>query len=77
MLLLLIILERLLRNINTSFEFYRITTGHHGSKAQADDDGDSDGDSMDDDEIRPLTQAELKKKIIKGVGSKRKGSKLF
>ena len=31
------------------------------------DDYDSDGDSGSDDETRPLTQQELKNRIIKGV----------
>ena len=45
---------------------YRITSSQHTTKATADD-YESDGDSVDEEEIRPLTQAELKKKIIKGV----------
>jgi hypothetical protein len=45
---------------------HRITSSQHTTKATADD-YESDGDSVDEEEIRPLTQAELKKKIIKGV----------
>jgi len=40
----------------------------HAAKGPSDD-YESDGESADDDEIRPLTQAELKKKIIKGIQS--------
>ena len=45
---------------------FRITSSQHTTKATTDD-YESDGDSVDEEEIRPLTQAELKKKIIKGV----------
>ena len=34
------------------------------------DDYDSDGDSGTDDEMRPLTQMELKNRIMKGVSGK-------
>lgn len=49
------------------------TTGAAGpqltGKSTADD-YESDGESVDDEEIRPLTQAELKKKIIKGISKR-------
>ena len=53
-------------NSSSEFQFLRITSSQHTTKATADD-YESDGDSVDEEEIRPLTQAELKKKIIKGV----------
>eukprot|EP00116_Pleurobrachia_bachei_P005505 sb/3465767/ len=43
-----------------------VTGSQHATKAPTDD-YESEGESADEDEIRPLTQAELKKKIIKGV----------
>jgi len=46
-----------------------ITSSQHTTKATADD-YESDGDSVDEEEIRPLTQAELKKKIIKGISKR-------
>lgn len=46
-----------------------VTASQHTGKAPTDD-YESDGDSGDDEEIRPLTQSELKKKIIKGISKR-------
>jgi len=47
-----------------------VTGSQHTTKAPVTDEYESDGDSVEEEDIRPLTQAELKKKIIKGISKR-------